>query len=999
MDGEKISLWKFINPEKEKKSDFPWAIQIIQNILAVAEMIPLRLYDADAEKASKIRKELNCSLEDLKELVDPNIKSFQFLEKHKEFFGNRENSPWLTLSSYGHPLLDEFHREFPVFRVWEQIFIYSWIKEIKDNKPNIKPFFEHLWIGIQKIDVDGFKGFLVAGPVFMEPLKENTKGFEADRIDPFIEKILKETKYRSDSNYKEKSKILAFRRPWCHKNDLGYVLAKSARAMESILNCNIPSPCDFQRDICRYVALTARVLYSQNLENEIIKLVYSGRYDFDLVLNNIELNFPIPFHKKPHCVSAVWRDKKWCIEVKEEVKETEFDLSIKLNLEKEQSFFNRIPRGFLTNPDILDKQASGKNDDSIEEAKKSVKSLYWGLYRRIISIEESYAQERLAILRESFDHNFESLSEEKEKFYNKICREVAILMNADACSIHLYEVSSDTLKMEGYYFPLKSKLENLREKLKDLKKSDQNIRFKVVESGEPSCLPDKQTESEVTDDVKSGIYAPLKIHGHVLGVVGILGTSPHQFRSHNEQLLLRICQSLSPYLYQAIFLSGIRDITQRAIEVSSEEGETSLYHDICKQFSAIFLSYSAVLWEPDRNKANQYLPKGWMKNRSELKDMLAEGSKDIYLDINDSTSFIKKGLDQLKEKPGPFASVKFEGDKDHHRMKRHRKWLIKNEIEHLNVIPIRTAQSGEFIALMVLYHRKPGYLDQKQWGQIAQFMADFLALLLEARMAYKQWEQRIRNTITHDMRTQIKGIQNRANDILKALPQGYKIRRSYEHGKINTPAYKVVNDMAAYTKHLSRLLNVFEDKKALDKMRKTHVHPLLVMHEIDPERNEKVNLRKMFNEVFRPTWSERRKKDLKDNYAGPDNGHYLLIPPSYLRNILENLVSNAVKYALPNTGIEAVVEITDYSVELRLSNRAECFKEEGEEYSIFNEGYRGTNAENIEGQGMGLHHARLYCELADGELSVEVSEKKERHCLFTFIVSLPRRGRLIEDNN
>jgi hypothetical protein len=270
--------------------------------------------------------------------------------------------------------------------------------------------------------------------------------------------------------------------------------------------------------------------------------------------------------------------------------------------------------------------------------------------------------------------------------------------------------------MEDYYSPPESKLKNLEGKLENfpevLKENKQNINegelyFYRAEQ------KDLQIESEVADHVKSAIYAPLKINSRTLGFIGVLGTSPYQFRSHNGQLLLRICQSIAPYHYQSIFLLGIRNITKEAISVSSEEKETSFYRDICMGFSTIFLSYSAVLWESDRNKPNQYLPKGWMENRSELKDMLAESSKDIYLDINDSTSFIKKGLGELEKNPAPFVSVKFEGDKDQHRMKRHRKWLIKNEIEHLNVIPIRTAQSGEIIALMVLYHRKPGYLDQK----------------------------------------------------------------------------------------------------------------------------------------------------------------------------------------------------------------------------------------------------------------------------------------------
>ncbi|GEM_PF-3725258 len=133
MDSEKTTLWNFI-----QKNDFPWAIQIIQNILAVAEMIPLRLYNA--EKASKIWKELNYS-SDVKNLGKDDPENFGKILKEKgeliEFFRKRENSPWVTRSSYGHPLLDEFHREFPVFRVWEQIFIYSWTQDMQDKQSDI----------------------------------------------------------------------------------------------------------------------------------------------------------------------------------------------------------------------------------------------------------------------------------------------------------------------------------------------------------------------------------------------------------------------------------------------------------------------------------------------------------------------------------------------------------------------------------------------------------------------------------------------------------------------------------------------------------------------------------------------------------------------------------------------------------------------------------------------------------------------------------------------
>lgn len=1023
MSDDKIKLWELVKKNK------PWAVQIIQNILAVAEMIPLRLYDS--KKASEVwNKDAGFSLEALSECGEQYPKNFNILKGQKnliEYFGKRQNSPWVTRSSYIHPLIAEFHHQFPIFRIWEQIFIYSWTQQIKKEEKTskrwqIQPFFDYMQIGIREIHIGGFKGFLVAGPVFTPPFKKSTEEFTNDRVNPFIEGMLEGLA----DDYKEKCSVLALHRPWCHKDDFCNALAKSARAMESVLDCKISNQLTFQRYICRYLALTARVLYSRTLENEIRNMVLSGQYkgDLDSVLKNIGLSFPMPHPEKPHCIYAVWKDHKWEIEVKQkdaeqkEASESEF-IKIKLALRKSRlsgfGHSNLVPSKFLIEPD---REAC---NDPVKIAEHSIGALYWGLYRRIVSIEETYAQERLAILRESFDHKLEFLPAETEnhgkKYLKNLCdkfsREVAILMNADAGSIHLYEVSEDTLILGGYYSP-ENKLEKSIKSLAEVsRKQKQDIMFRVLQDGkahfckavfvqenQPPVFdpPEESIPLQITENVKSAIYAPLRIHGRILGIIGVLGSSQYQFRSHNVQLLMRICRSIAPYIYQAIFLSAIRDLTKQAVAISSEEQEKLLYSAICTQFSKIFLSYSAVLWEPDRKTPQHFFPRVWMNNRSELEEMLAKQRKDVYLDINDPTSFIKKGLDKLKKNPvAPFVSVRFEADLDHHRMKRHHQWLKNKRIEHITPIPIKSSKNGEIISLMVLYHCQAGGLD-KQWWSIGQFMADFLALLLEARMVYKQWEQRVRNTITHDIRTQIKGIQHRANDILNGLPEKYMISTSSEHGRIRTPIYKVVNDMASYAKHLNRLLNVFEDKGAFDIMKKSHIHPLLIMHKIDPESDEKVNLRNMFNKVLRPTWSERWEKKLKDNYDGPAKGPYLLIPPSYLRNILENLVNNAVKYALPKTSIDAAVKITKCSVEFRLSNMAECLKEEGENFSIFNEGYRGTNTTNIKGDGLGLTHARLYCELADGEVSVDISEKRGGHCLFTFIVSLPRKGRLIEMN-
>lgn len=96
--------------------------------------------------------------------------------------------------------------------------------------------------------------------------------------------------------------------------------------------------------------------------------------------------------------------------------------------------------------------------------------------------------------------------------------------------------------------------------------------------------------------------------------------------------------------------------------------------------------------------------------------------------------------------------------------------------------------------------------------------------------------------------------------------------------------------------------------------------------------------------------------------------------PHILKNILLNLVSNAIKYS-PQDGI----------IELITSNGSDCritIKDNGigiplkDQERLFERFHRAENATNIQGTGLGLHIVKKYVELLSGSISFESEEEK-----------------------
>ena len=88
---------------------------------------------------------------------------------------------------------------------------------------------------------------------------------------------------------------------------------------------------------------------------------------------------------------------------------------------------------------------------------------------------------------------------------------------------------------------------------------------------------------------------------------------------------------------------------------------------------------------------------------------------------------------------------------------------------------------------------------------------------------------------------------------------------------------------------------------------------------------------------------------------------------NFLRNILLNLTSNAIKFSPENSTIHVSYQLTPAMVTLSVADKGIGISEEDKEH-LFERFFRGKNAGNIQGTGLGLHIVSKYLELMNGTI-------------------------------
>lgn len=92
--------------------------------------------------------------------------------------------------------------------------------------------------------------------------------------------------------------------------------------------------------------------------------------------------------------------------------------------------------------------------------------------------------------------------------------------------------------------------------------------------------------------------------------------------------------------------------------------------------------------------------------------------------------------------------------------------------------------------------------------------------------------------------------------------------------------------------------------------------------------------------------------------------------PFIIQNVLNNLISNAIKYSGPESTITIGMECDNKKLKLSVSDNGNGISTEDQKF-LFNRFYRASNAGNEQGTGLGLHIVSRYIDLLDGSISFE----------------------------
>ncbi|WP_276370764.1 PAS domain-containing sensor histidine kinase [Chryseolinea sp. H1M3-3] len=102
------------------------------------------------------------------------------------------------------------------------------------------------------------------------------------------------------------------------------------------------------------------------------------------------------------------------------------------------------------------------------------------------------------------------------------------------------------------------------------------------------------------------------------------------------------------------------------------------------------------------------------------------------------------------------------------------------------------------------------------------------------------------------------------------------------------------------------------------------------------------------------------------DHEGEDNYH---IDKSLLGNIMDNLVSNAIKYSPENSNIYVKAHVNN-SIHLTVKDDGIGIPLQDQKH-LFERFFRASNAGNVQGTGLGLHILKRYVELANGSVEVQ----------------------------
>jgi PAS domain S-box-containing protein len=188
--------------------------------------------------------------------------------------------------------------------------------------------------------------------------------------------------------------------------------------------------------------------------------------------------------------------------------------------------------------------------------------------------------------------------------------------------------------------------------------------------------------------------------------------------------------------------------------------------------------------------------------------------------------------------------------------------------------------------------------------------------------------------------------------------------------------YTSAEDQSKRDKHVQRIVSsvtmltdILNDFLSLGKIEEGKIQVRL----------SKFNIRDLFTSIIEEI-KNILKKDQTINYVH-EGDTIVYLDPSLLKHIVMNLISNASKFSPEGAGINVTTHVNERVIVSVKDNGIGISKED--QKHLMERFFRGANAGNIQGTGLGLHIVSKYAELMKGE--VKYNTKLEKGSEFSVI--------------
>lgn len=190
--------------------------------------------------------------------------------------------------------------------------------------------------------------------------------------------------------------------------------------------------------------------------------------------------------------------------------------------------------------------------------------------------------------------------------------------------------------------------------------------------------------------------------------------------------------------------------------------------------------------------------------------------------------------------------------------------------------------------------------------------------------------------------------------------------------------YGEQNDKDNQVKHVSKiktsinnLTDILNDFLSVSKLEEGKVENM----------QEEMNIKTFISEVIAEMQSMATNgQKIHQSHIGNE---IVSIDKKLLKNVLFNLISNAIKFSPENGIVEVGITVLNSSIKLTVKDNGIGISKEDQKH-LFERFFRGHNATHIQGTGLGLNIVAKYVELMNGSMDFESIENEGT--TFTIIV-------------